>query len=294
MDNPNPKRKPRKIIAPFTIMLVLLLLAFVTTTTTAQGTYNSEVGATGDDGSKGNIGIRAEILTRSSNLISGNEYHIVDAFDNGSYIGFGYTNLYGAPTWEWGFLPADIMKFDSQTGAGGSAGLNNTWHSYSIEYVPKRGWVFSFDGVQVGVSRINMTQTGGIAYFSVLNEPSFNGEWPALGSIEFRNLAYLKPDGWHEVNSLKALVVCVIESYNVPNSSCDVPYGVLELGPNHIVVGSGLPHHADGDLLWTTNPTDYLKPYLTPIGLVVLIILVAYFAIRRIPIVNLSWRPKVG
>lgn len=284
----------REIIVPFTIVLVLLLLAFVTRTT-AQGIYYSEVGATGDDGSKGNIGIRAEILTRSSNLISSTEYHIAEAFDNGSYIEFGYTNLYEAPTWEWGVLPVnDWLKFDYQTGAGGSAGLNNTWHSYSIEYVSKYGWVFSFDGVQVGVSRINITQTGGTGYFSVLNEPSLNGEWPTLGSVEFRNLAYLKPDGWHEVNSLKAKVFCVIEIYNEPNTSCDVPYGVLELGPNHIAVGSGLPHHVDGDILWTTNPTDYLNPYLTPIGLVVLVILVAYFAIRRVPIVNPNWRPKIG
>ena len=60
-----------------------------------------------------------------------------------------------------------------------------------------------------------------------------------------------------------------------------VPASVTSLGPNHILVGSGISKQANGDILWATNPIEYLNPYVTLMILIVVAFVAAYFAIRK-------------
>jgi hypothetical protein len=307
MDDHHPKRKPQKIVALLAIFLIILAFA---STTSAQGTYYFEIGANGDDGSKGNVGVRVEIRTHSyfgHVYVAANgenrttdSFVIGEPFSDGSVIYFGYYLYDEHAQWSWQRLSSSGLVEEEGVGVVDSVEPNSTWHSYSIVYdslttFAQRTWDFILDSSQVGLTQQTIDEskasTGSVLVFgekitnNILNNI-------VLGPVEFRNLAYLNSGGWHDIASLRARVNCL----NKPNTKCDVefPYGVSELGANHIIVGMGMPNHTDGDLLWTTTPTDYLKPYLTPIGVIALIILVAYFAIRRVPIINPNWKPKIG
>lgn len=68
-----------------------------------------------------------------------------------------------------------------------------------------------------------------------------------LGPVEFRNLAYLKEDGWHYGTSLYAYVGRAV------NTNCNIsnPYGVMSEGAGVVMTGSGIRQPNDLDLLWT-------------------------------------------
>jgi ribosomal protein S27AE len=70
-----------------------------------------------------------------------------------------------------------------------------------------------------------------------------------LGPVEFRNLAYLAPDGWHLVDTLTGLRGCgALSDCSIQNA-----YGVVSVGPNDIVAGSNVKLTNNGDLLWTSG-----------------------------------------
>ncbi len=75
-----------------------------------------------------------------------------------------------------------------------------------------------------------------------------------LGPVEFRNLAYLKDDGWHAVAALYALVnvLCAV------STNCDVrnPYGVMLEDSGIVIAGSGIHQPKDMDLLLGTLTLD--------------------------------------
>jgi hypothetical protein len=70
-----------------------------------------------------------------------------------------------------------------------------------------------------------------------------------LGPVEFRNLEYLKEDGWHEVDSLVSLNSCGTFS----NCVAQNPYGVASEKPNQIIAGSRGEIRRSGQLLWTSS-----------------------------------------
>lgn len=285
------------------IGLVCILLVMVPNVV-GQPQYYFEVGAVGDSGSTGNIGVQGEIRTHIFKMALGDQdqFYIREIFDGGSSIVFGYTigmssafapevgqtTAYDA-RWFWGAKVFSMIPVGDYgwVGKEGSAGLNGTWHRYSIVHdSTSHKWVFDFDGVQVdyayyaGVVPINITETTESVYFAA-ERISWTQRDSILGPVEFLNLSYLKEDGWHSVNSLRARVVCLVN--NDPKTPCnfDSPYGMLEVGANHVLAGSGLPKPASGDILWTMNPMDYLTPYLTPIAIIALMIVFVYSVIRR-------------
>jgi hypothetical protein len=62
-------------------------------------------------------------------------------------------------------------------------------------------------------------------------------------------LEYLTQSGWTSAQTLVALSGCAVLS----DSSISNPYGVVSLGPNHIIAGSDIPLAHMGDLLWTSD-----------------------------------------
>jgi hypothetical protein len=72
-----------------------------------------------------------------------------------------------------------------------------------------------------------------------------------LGPVEFRNLAYLKQDGWHNTTALYALVGCGVNPVCITN-----PYGVSLESADQIIAGSGLSQPQDRDLLWSISQQE--------------------------------------
>ena len=144
-----------------------------------QNQISFEVGATGDDASRGNMGIRAGIQTHLYDTypVVFDYFWIGSVLANGAFIQFGYgfqpgpaayclkafvkrgvstcmgkselvSNTEGR--WEWQYWP-DITGHDFyyEIGSANSVGINGSWHEYSIVRSNSE-WDFVFDDVVVG------------------------------------------------------------------------------------------------------------------------------------------------
>lgn len=271
-------------VSALNIVLVSTLILALSTAfdVAAQTNYVFLVGAEGDIGSKGNIGVRAEIRTHLYNVSAGDRdyFYISESFSDGSGIIFGYRS-FGSEHWgwTWGFGLAAAAS-NLEDGPAGSEGLNETWHTYSITHESDILWTFTLDDAQVAVAPIQLNSPD--VPVSLYSEKiTYNENGAALGPVEFRNLSYLKADGWHPVSSLRSSAFCLLNGD--PNAQCNlgVPYGVSELGPNHVLVGSGMPKHNNGDILWTANPIDSFTRYLLPAALIATLSIVVYLVIRK-------------
>ena len=241
---------------------------------TNASTYSLQVGALGDAGSIGNIGVRAEIRTHI--------YHVnppdTDAFwvgnhlENGAFIQFGYVlNSAGTycdngevelgipftcsgvshtvngsePLWSWTYLP-NVARNGYYYGTASLTGENGTWHLYGIMPNSRGGWSFLLDGQQV--ANANFPSTSSSDKVSLVAEKiTSSTTLGPLGPVEFRNLGYLKQDGWHLVTGLIAIVNCGLNASCIPFT-----YGVSSLGANHIITGTSVSQPKDGELLWSS------------------------------------------
>jgi len=239
-----------------------------------QGPYALEIGEFGDASSIGSMGFRVEIRTHIYQVNAPNESDdfVVGAnLADGASIEFGYQLLSpgiycnsgdqsasqscvgsttfneSQPNWYWEY------DFSSRGYYYGSSGLsaldvNASWHTYAILPNPTGGWAFEFDGQKVATAQFPLSTAADrvYAYAGKISASSTPG---SLGPVEFRNLAYLKQDGWHSVEFLYALVACAAGTTCPAN-----PYGVSLLGINHIIAGSSLPQMSDGQLLSMNMP----------------------------------------
>ena len=265
-------------------LLILLLFVLMPSTlvgvfVSAQGQMNIQAGAWGDEASVGNMGVRAEIRTHVYGLNErdlGDSFWVGDNLDNAGFIQFGYqiespgkycvsgqviggaqecsrseTLTDADARWFWEYFP-NLKGADFYYGIGtfGSVGLNGTWHQYTITPSAAGGWAFLVDGNQVDGIGFHWTHSKDRVY--VVAEKVTTSTSPGLlGPVEFRNVAYLKDDGWHGVNQLYVLRGCGVSQ----NCGPSVPYGVQLKGPNYIVAGSGADLLKTGSLLWTKRGT---------------------------------------
>jgi len=295
-----------------TILVIISILLILTSipVTNAQVEFNLQVGATADNGSLGNIGIRADIRTNSYNV---SKPDLADAFwvgnnlENGSFIQFGYILQPGSyclagkvtgehvhcqtkyqrigesdARWFWEYWPnASNPLFYFGTGGSNSAGTQGSWHNYEIEPNPQNGWSFILDGRQVANFSTHYAPSKDPAYM-VAEKVTLSIAPGGLGPVEFRNLAYLKQDGWHNSTALYALVGCGVNPVCITN-----PYGVSLESANQIIAGSGLSQPQDRDLLWsisqqqqTSSPNYTMNGiYGTGVLLFLIVLLVAVIAI---------------
>lgn len=262
-----------RLLIPF--VCLLLLSTIVDGYVSAQRQMNIQAGAWGDEGSIANMGVRAEIRTHVYVL---NEQDLGDAFwvgdnlDNGGFIQFGYQiespgrycvkgQIVGGASecsrsdtltdadarWFWEYFP-NLKGADFYFGVGafGSVGSNGTWHQYTITPSAKGEWAFYLDGYQVDGLAFQSTHSKNRVY--VVAEKVTTSNSPGLlGPVEFRNVAYLKEDGWHGVSQLYVLRGCGVSQKCGPS----IPYGVQLNGPNYIIAGSGEELLKSGSLLWT-------------------------------------------
>ena len=268
------------------VLIGILLSTFPLHVSGQLTSYMSQVGVSGDDGSIGSIGVRAEIRTHvyQVNQPDADYFWVGNYLNNGGLIEFGYiiyapatmcpyevqgnnaTCIGGKltvngsePLWSWFYVPK-CNENNYYVGIGRDSLIepNGTWHVYSI--LPNAGgwWEFQIDGHDVATANFPPTNSSNDAEM-VAEKSSYSPSPGPLGPVEFRNLAYLKQDGWHEVNSLTASVTCGGSNRNCISAT----YGVALDGPNHIVAGTSVPQSQNGNTLWSLNPPNYASLFQT-------------------------------
>jgi hypothetical protein len=240
----------------------------------SQNGQSIQVGAWGDDASRGATGFEAEIRTHAYDSYPGEfDYFWVGAtLTDESFVQFGYgleAGLYclrGAlignkfecytksdqiwesdVRWQWQYWPNKFgHDFYYEIGPVGSAGPNGTWHTYGVLPSQTGKWGFLLDGERVATadfpSAVSQEPIAMVAEKSA--GPQYHGE---LGPVEFRDLAYIGPDGLHYVDSLLLLEGCV------PAPCASIPYGVSVRGPARIIAGKGVAGSKTERLLWTSS-----------------------------------------
>jgi hypothetical protein len=245
--------------------------------------YNLQVGAVGDQESIGSLGVRAEIRMRIYTVAApdlDDSFWIASNLVNGGGIQFGYElpaagtyctsgqvepgtafactsgslALDGSqPIWFWQYSSnTKVSLYHFGLGTTGLATLNGTWYSFAITPNFQGEWAFLLDGHEVANASYPTAESrsGAVSVAEKVTSSTSPGQ---LGPVEFRNLAYLRQDGWHNVTALYAIVNCGVNPNCIP-----IPYGVSLVGPNHIIAGSSVPQPEDGELLWnsTAQPTE--------------------------------------
>jgi len=235
--------------------------------------YSPQAGAFGDDSSRLNLGVRAEIRTHIYNADNGtfDYFWVGDNLADGAFIQFGYAYEPGNycskmhevnnngkcdgvlvhlanndARWQWQYWPnASANDFFYAIGSANSVGANGTWHMFAI--VPNQnGWSFLLDNQQVGNISAVPVQSRDAVY--VVAEKSTNSPlFGKLGPVEFRNVAYLLGDGWRITDSLTSYHGCgSLTDCGIAN-----PFGAIAVGPNHVVAGSNTKIVENHKLLWT-------------------------------------------
>lgn len=263
------------------VVFATLLMLLSIPTARAQVEFNLQVGAIAENGSIGNVGVRAQIRTHIYDV---SKPDLADAFwvgnnmENGSFIQFGYilqpgpycltgkvvgdhincrgrTEVIGVSDarWFWEYWPnASNPIFYFDTGPNQSAGAEGSWHSYEIEPNQQNGWSFILDGQQIDNFSVHWARSKDPAYM-VAEKVTLSPVPGTLGPVEFRSLAYLEQDGWHNATALYALVGCGVNPVCIQN-----PYGVAAESANEIVAGSGESQPNDRELLWTVTRQQQL------------------------------------
>ncbi|HMK83323.1 MAG TPA: hypothetical protein VK503_06365 [Candidatus Bathyarchaeia archaeon] len=261
------------------LVLMSIFLLILIPNVRADYSHELQLGAWGDDGSKGNKGVSVEIQTHiySTNEGDFQYFWVGDNLDNGAFIQFGYIYEPGYwclrgqtvggkftcrgssaqvgvsdPIWEWQYWPdVNGNDFYFEKGPANSAGLDGSWHKYSIQPDSAGGWSFVLDGREVSHITVAWTKSQDAAYF-VAEKGGNTATFGRLGPVEFRNLVYLKDDGWHTVAALYASVGCAV------GTDCNVknPYGVMLEDSGVVIAGSGIHQPKDKTLLWGTLTLD--------------------------------------
>jgi hypothetical protein len=236
-----------------------------------------QVGAWGNGDSVGNEGVQVEIQTNSYNVSSQAEdaFWVGDVLNNGAFVQFGYVILspgyyclsahvtgngtdcsgiddtvgFSDARWFWAYFPNVQVVSDWYYGfgPGNSAGLNSTWHLYSILPSASAAWSFQMDGVTVYSTNFPSATSTTPAH--VVAEKASGSYLSQLGPVEFRNLAYLGNDTlWHGTSSLTSIDGCGYGDRLPCNMA--ISYGVVSVGANAIVAGSNVSTPLGDQPLW--------------------------------------------
>jgi len=263
-------------IAVFTLVFTLFVMS---RTVTAQTQYDIQVGAWGNDASRGNMGVGAEISTRITPPTGqdlADSFWVGDNLQNGAFLQFGYQLTtpgyyclyaivmgdqgnclgssgkigHGDARWFWQYWPNPTeTDFYYATGPADSAGSDGSWHLYQISPNAGDGWNFVLDGRTVWNFNVFQVSKSRDPAYMVAEEITGNQSTSgSLGPVEFRNLSYWDNyKTWQPVTSLSAISGC-----GGVDSNCDIsiPYGVTVLGANDIIAGTGEQLIRTGSLLW--------------------------------------------
>lgn len=263
------------------ILLWLILNVIMISLPQVHAWNTLQVGVGAEQASQGNSGVSVAIRT---NIYHAQENEL-DYFwmgtdlANGGFVQFGYSLEPGNyclkgqaisgnsiclgswemigfsdARWQWQYWPNKYW-IDYYWGIGpvNSVGSNGTWHTYSI--VPNANgtsWSFQLNGKEVDHLLFQPTHSANSVRFIAEKGISSQQYRERLGPVEFRNLAYLKGDGWHLARTLTAIAVCAPQC-NMPN-----PFGVAVNGlGGYMIAGSGIKQPVSGALLWNGQPINY-------------------------------------
>jgi hypothetical protein len=200
---------------------VLLLNAIFFGIAAFQTTSTFKVGAWGDDASRNNrgVGVRIETLTYDSAEDSFSYFWVGDDLSNGAFIQFGYALEPGVhcvrgevsegtlrcagssesigssdARWEWQYWP-DLSKDDFYFGIGASesAGLNATFHKYTITVNLLNTWSFRLDNETVAQTAFPANPS--IDPALIVAEGSAGNSSQRLGPTRFDALSYYDGSG---------------------------------------------------------------------------------------------------
>ena len=263
------------------ILLLGLMLTVIISSAQVYAWNTLQVGVRGDQGSQGSSGVSVAIRTHIYQAREGElDYFWVGTdLTNGAFIQFGYSLQPGNyclkgeaisgdsiclgkwdnislsdGRWQWQYWPNKYwIDFYWGIGSANSVGTNGTWHTYSIVANAKgTGWGFQLDGKEV--DHILFPTSYSATPLKFIAEKGFSSrqQGVGLGPVEFRNLSFLKRDGWHLTETLKASLVCA------PQCTFPNPFGVTVDGAGgYMIAGSGIKQPANGALLWSGQPVDY-------------------------------------
>ena len=263
------------------IILGLMLTVLMISCVQVYAWNTLQVGAYGDPASQGSTSVSVAIRTHTYKTRGGElDYFWVGTdLSDGGFIQFGYSlqpgnyclrgeaisgdsicqgmwnniNVSDA-RWQWQYWP-DKYWIDYYWGIGpaNSAGINGTWHTYSIvPNVKGTGWSFQMDGKEVDYIIFPPSYTATPVKFIAEKGFSSQNKNETLGPVEFRNLAYLKDGSWYFTHTLTANMVCA------PQCNIQNPFGVAVNGPGgYMIAGSGITQPVNRALLWSGEPIDY-------------------------------------
>jgi hypothetical protein len=261
---------------PAVAALIAVVILSVPRISASAGQFSIQMGARGDDASRGNLGVRAEIQTHLYSADPGvlDYFWIGTILSDGAFVQFGYSlepgqfclkgafldgefKCDGVPVllsgsdgrWQWQYWPdAHGTDFYYEIGPTMSAGLNGTWHEYSISPSVNQTIRFDFDQQQVAHANFRL-ESSKEPLMAVAEKVASSNQLGNLGPVEFRNLKYLRESGWRSVDSIVSLSNCGL------GGGCNYTnmYGVTFLQPNQIMAGSGGAVHTSEQLLWTSS-----------------------------------------
>ncbi|MDE1868592.1 MAG: hypothetical protein KGH60_01345 [Candidatus Micrarchaeota archaeon] len=237
----------------------------------AQYWFQSGVRASNDAAQNNGAGVAIQTVYQSATNGSLG-YWVGEDLSNGAFLQAGYeitnaTGYYpsecdvqgctgsvyltaGKPTWFWEYFPSGYTgsSFLGGIGPDGSAGINNTFHTYSFRSNGGTAWSFYFDNTTLGTVDLGATGSGP-------NPPSAFGEYAQTNTntypmqvVAFKNMtfyqngrSYLVPQGYSYIGYGKG------SEEILPNR-----YGVQEYGnrTDYFQVGTGLAL-AGQTTLWT-------------------------------------------
>jgi len=268
------------------ILCGILLVTLCSGLCSAKGQVSFEVGAAGDDASRGNLGVRASIQTHLYDTypVVFDYFWLGSVLSNGAFVQFGYGFQPGPATycldafvkdgvttclgkselvsntegrWEWQYWPDTTgHDFYYEIGPADSVGANGTWHEYSIARSGSQ-WEFLLDNSVVG----NLTAVASVSRDPplILAEKTATDQLVgSLGPVAFQDLEYFKQNEWRSVESLLVVRSCS------PTQTCnlDLPFGVAA-SDGQVVVGSVHEMPEAGELLWTSG-YDTLNVWVHP------------------------------
>lgn len=254
----------------------LVVLGQSTMPVETQGQLSYQVGAWGDDASRGNLGVAVEIQTHAYDSYPGvfDYFWIGNNLADGSFVQFGYgiepgyyclngASIGGKFTclssseqilvsdarWQWQYWPnREGHDFYYQIGPAGSAGANSTWHEYKIAASSDDYWTFEFDGTIVATLNVHAQVSSDPAFIVAEKVATSSNLVGNLGPVQFADLSYLMSDGWRSAASLVSFGNCD------HNPKCpENPYGISSTPQNLTIAGSGVRRAVSGSLLWTSG-----------------------------------------
>ena len=252
----------------------LLLNLIVLSGPLPQTQTTFKVGAWGDDASRNNLGVQAQIETHTYDTPQNSldYFWVGDDLSDGAFIQLGLSLEPGnyclsgvvkgvnlsctSPTervadadgrWQWQYWPNRLVpEFYFQIGPQASAGVNGSTHVYTILPGPTNSWSFALDGRVIANTTFAVSRSQDPVL--VVAEGSASNVTRSLGPVRFDNISYFNGIKWKQVDSLVALSYCGISVSCAANQ-----YGAVSTGADSIIAGSGVPRVTDGTLLWTSE-----------------------------------------